>query len=316
MKRELNIIFMGTPEFAVSSLEALIENHYKVVAVVTAPDKPAGRGRKMNTSAVKQYALSKGLTVLQPKRLKNEYFLKVLQALHVNLIVVVAFRMLPESVWRLPKYGTFNLHASLLPQYRGAAPINWAIINGETQTGVTTFFIDDKIDTGELILKREVEIDADETAGSLHDKLKAMGSQLVIETVKLIEQDDVSTKPQSENSELKSAPKLNPENCKIEWQKSQKAVNDLIRGLSPYPAAWCILKNGEETQRIKIYKAERIESENKAEAGSIQADKKSLLVACDDGWISILELQLAGKRKMDIKSLLNGYAFASEAKML
>lgn len=315
MKRDLRIVFMGTPEFAVATLKALLENQYHVVGVITAPDKPAGRGQKLHQSAVKQFALEHGLKVLQPTNLKSESFLEELKALNPNLQIVVAFRMLPEVVWRLPEYGTFNLHASLLPDYRGAAPINWAIINGETKTGATTFFIDEKIDTGAIILSKETIIDSQENAGNLHDRLMNLGSQLVVETVKLIEKDTVKTTPQPLIEQPKTAYKLNKENCKLSFNKPLDQLYNQIRGLSPYPAAWCILVNGEDRLDIKIYLAEREPIKHKTPYGTLVWDKKNLKVAVEGGYLKLLELQLPGKRKMDINSLLNGYHFLEGAKL-
>ena len=250
--KDLRIVFMGTPDFAVTILKHLVENHYNIVGVITAADKPAGRGRKLNESAVKKYALSKEITILQPTNLKNQGFQQELENLKADLQIVVAFRMLPKAVWKMPKLGTFNLHASLLPSYRGAAPIHWAIINGETKTGVTTFFIDDKIDTGEIILQKEISIDNDETVGSLHDKLMFLGADLVTKTVDLISEGNVTTKKQPELEE-KSAPKLNPENTKINWTHSLDTIYNQIRGLNPFPAAWTSIKNNDEEITAKIY---------------------------------------------------------------
>jgi methionyl-tRNA formyltransferase len=252
---KLRIIFMGTPEFAVGILDTIIKNNYDVVGVITAADKPAGRGQKIKYSAVKEYALANNLNLLQPTNLKDEDFLSELKALNANLQIVVAFRMLPKVVWEMPALGTFNLHASLLPNYRGAAPINWAIINGETKTGVTTFFIDDKIDTGAMILNSEIAIEPSENAGQLHDRLMHLGSTTVIDTLKVIEKGNVTTTIQEDDAEIKTAYKLNKENCKIDWTKSGDEINNLIRGLSPYPAAWCFLKDKNEEQSIKIYEA-------------------------------------------------------------
>ena len=307
---------MGTPDFAVATLKTLVENNYNIVGVITAPDKPAGRGRKLNESAVKKYAKSQELTVLQPTNLKNENFLEELKGLHANLQIVVAFRMLPKVVWQMPEYGTFNLHASLLPNYRGAAPINWAIINGETKTGVSTFFIDDKIDTGDMILQETIEIDSNENAGNLHDKLMSSGSQLVLKTVKSIEKDKVKTNPQKEPKAIKTAYKLNRDNCKINWNDSIENIYNRIRGLSPYPAAWCKLINGDDELDIKIYKVEKEFDSHSLEPGTIIASKKELKVAVTNGYIIIEEIKLPGKRAMDVKSLLNGYAFHENAKML
>ncbi len=314
--RDLRIVFMGTPDFAVATLKTLVENKYNIVGVITAPDKPAGRGRKLNESAVKRYAKSVGLNILQPTNLKSGDFTDELKALNANLQIVVAFRMLPKVVWQMPKYGTFNLHASLLPNYRGAAPINWAIINGETRTGVSTFFIDEKIDTGEMILQESIQIDSDENAGSLHDKLMDIGSQLVLKTVSLIEHAKVKTIPQIDSDENKTAYKLNKDNCKIDWNDALKNIYNKIRGLSPYPAAWSTLINGEETLSIKIYKAEKENAHHFLEIGRVISNKKELKVAAPKGYIIIKEIKLPGKRTMDVKSLLNGYTFHTNAKML
>lgn len=312
----LKIVFMGTPDFAVATLKVLVENQYDIVGVITAPDKPAGRGRKLNESAVKQYAKSKNLTVLQPTNLKSEDFLKKLSALHANLQIVVAFRMLPKVVWQMPKLGTFNLHASLLPNYRGAAPINWVIINGEQNTGVSTFFIDEKIDTGAMILQQETPIEPDENAGSLHDKLMAIGSELVLDTVKLIENNSVKTTPQKDSANIKTAYKLNKENCKINWNAPINTIYNHIRGLSPYPAAWCTLVNGKDTLNIKIYQVEKDLKNHDLDIGTIISSKNDLRVAVTKGFIILKEIKLPGKRALDIKSLLNGYAFDTNAKML
>lgn len=313
--KDLKIIFMGTPHFAVASLKALVENNYTIVGVITAPDKPAGRGRKLNESAVKQYAKEKGLTILQPTNLKNEDFISELKALKANLQVVVAFRMLPKVVWQMPEYGTFNLHASLLPNYRGAAPINWAIINGETKTGVSTFFIDEKIDTGEMIFQTEIDIAPNENAGSLHDKLMDIGSTLVLKTVEAIKTGDVTTTPQIENNNIKTAYKLNKDNCKIDWNDTISNIYNKIRGLSPYPAAWCELINGDDTLDVKIYEAEKEIEEHNNDIGLIISTKKTLKVSVSEGYIKIIKLKLPGKKLMDATSLLNGYKFEKDAKM-
>lgn len=314
--RDLRIVFMGTPEFAVSTLDAIITNGFNVVGVVTAPDKPAGRGRKLNVSAIKTYALSKGLTVLQPTNLKNENFITQLKELKANLQVVVAFRMLPKVVWQMPEFGTFNLHASLLPNYRGAAPINWAIINGETKTGVSTFFIDEKIDTGEMILQKEVEISKTETAGQLHDKLMTNGSYLVVDTLNLIKKGNVETTPQNENHNIKTAYKLDKENCFINWNNSVSQIYNQVRGLDPYPAAWCLLQNGDEKLNIKVYKVETVKCEHSYNIGDFITTKGDIKVASKNGLVILKEIKLPGKRKMDTKSLLNGFEFHVDAKML
>ena len=313
---DLRIIFMGTPDFAVGVLKNLVDKGKNIVGVITSPDKPAGRGRKLRQSAVKQYALDQGLYVLQPKNLKSDEFLKELKDLDANLHIVVAFRMLPEVVWNMPKFGTFNLHASLLPQYRGAAPINWVIMNGETNTGVTTFYIDEKIDTGAIILKKELKIEDDETAGSLHDKLMELGSDLVLETVSLIENNKAFPIEQDQNEELKNAPKLHSENTKINWHHSVEEIDQLVRGLYPYPIAWSTLNNGDQRIKVKIFKCEPINEEHTHKPGSIYSTTKELRVAAMNGYIKINEIQLPGKRKMDIRSLLNGYKFIKNSIMM
>jgi len=315
MNKDIKIVFMGTPEFAVTTLKTILDHNYNVVGVITAPDKPAGRGRKMHESAVKVFAKQKGLNILQPTNLKSEAFLKQLEALEANLQIIVAFRMLPKVVWDMPKYGTFNLHASLLPNYRGAAPINWAIINGETKTGVSTFFIDERIDTGEMILQQDIAIDPSENAGSLHDKLMMLGSDLIIDTIKLIEKGDVTTTPQPEDAISKTAYKLNRDNCKIDFTQPIDAIYNKIRGLSPYPAAWCELLNNKEILDIKIYKAEKELEDHNMEIGTIISDKSTLKVSVKEGFINILEIKLPGKRNMEVKSLLNGYNFDEDAKL-
>ena len=314
--RDLRIVFMGTPDFAVATLKLLAETNYNIVGVITAPDKPAGRGQKLNESAVKQYAKSQNLTILQPTNLKNEAFLNQLKSLNANLQIVVAFRMLPKAVWQMPEFGTFNLHASLLPNYRGAAPINWAIINGETKTGVSTFFIDEKIDTGDMIFQESIAINLEENAGSLHDKLMRIGSKLVLKTVASIQNNSVKTRPQIDSSEIKTAYKLDKDNCKIDWNASLETIYNLIRGLSPYPAAWCTLINGNETLDVKIYAAEKEFIAHSDSVGSIISTKKEIKIAVSNGYIIIKELKLPGKRAMDVKSLLNGYTFESSAKMM
>lgn len=312
---KLRIVFMGTPEFAVGILDTIIKNNYEVVGVITAADKPAGRGQKLKYSAVKEYALANNLTLLQPISLKDETFLAELKALNANLQIVVAFRMLPKVVWEMPSLGTFNLHASLLPNYRGAAPINWAIINGETKTGVTTFFIDDKIDTGAMILSSEIPIDETENAGHLHDRLMELGSNTVIETLKMIEKGNVSREIQKDTADIKTAYKLNKENCKIDWTKSALEINNLIRGLSPYPAAWCFFRDKNEEWNVKIYEATISIEEHHYSIGSLICTKKEMKVAVKNGFIQILHLQFPGKKKMSTPELLNGLAFTVDAKV-
>jgi len=312
---KLRIIFMGTPEFAVGILDIIIKNNYDVVGVITAADKPAGRGQKIKYSAVKEYALANNLPLLQPTNLKDESFLAELKALNANLQIVVAFRMLPKVVWEMPGLGTFNLHASLLPNYRGAAPINWAIINGETKTGVTTFFIDDKIDTGAMILNSEIAIEPTESAGELHDRLMDLGSTTVIDTLKVIENGNVTTTIQEDNEEIKTAYKLNKENCKIDWSKSGDEINNLIRGLSPYPAAWCFLKDKNEELSIKIYEAKLVLESHSLEIGTLISSKKEIKIAIKNGYILLLSLQLPGKKRMQVAELLNGISFSEDAKV-
>lgn len=310
---KLRIVFMGTPDFAVGILDTIYQNNYEIVGVITAPDKPAGRGQKVSTSAVKDYAVSKNLRLLQPTNLKSEDFLAELKSLNANLHVVVAFRMLPEVVWKMPKLGTFNLHASLLPEYRGAAPINWAIINGETKTGVTTFFIDDKIDTGAMILSKETTIGANESAGELHDRLMQLGSEAVIETLHLIEEGKATTTLQTEHPEVKTAYKLNKDNCKIDWSQSGKTIFNLIRGLSPYPAAWTYIKDGENEWNVKIYAASFEEKEQTDAIGSVTTTKKEIFIATQDGVLKITSLQFPGKKRMQAHELLNGISFSEKA---
>jgi methionyl-tRNA formyltransferase len=310
---KLRIVFMGTPDFAVGILDTIYQNNYEIVGVITAPDKPAGRGQKVSTSAVKDYAVSKNLRLLQPTNLKSEDFLAELKSLNANLHVVVAFRMLPEVVWKMPKLGTFNLHASLLPEYRGAAPINWAIINGEKKTGVTTFFIDDKIDTGAMILSKETTIGANESAGELHDRLMQLGSEAVIETLHLIKEGKATTTLQTEHPEVKTAYKLNKDNCKIDWSQSGKTIFNLIRGLSPYPAAWTYIKDGENEWNVKIYAASFEEKEQTNAIGSVTTTKKEIFIATKDGVLKITSLQFPGKKRMQAHELLNGISFSEKA---
>lgn len=304
---------MGTPDFAVGILDTIYKNNYNIVGVITAPDKPAGRGQKVSMSAVKEYVLEKNLRLLQPTNLKSEDFLTELKSLDANLQVVVAFRMLPEVVWKMPKLGTFNLHASLLPEYRGAAPINWAIINGETKTGVTSFFIDDKIDTGAMILSKETEIGANETAGELHDRLMHLGSETVLETLQLIEAGKATTTLQENHPDVKTAYKLNKENCKIDWTQSGKTIFNLIRGLSPYPAAWTYIKDGENEWNVKIYLASFEEKAQSETIGKITTTKKEIFIATKDGVLKIESLQFPGKKRMLAHELLNGVKLSENA---
>jgi len=315
-KEDLRIIFMGTPEFAVESLKELVENKYNVVGVITMPDKPAGRGYKLQQSPVKEYAEKRGLKILQPKNLKDEEFLNELKELNADLQIVVAFRMLPEVVWSMPPMGTFNLHASLLPQYRGAAPINWAIINGEKETGITTFFLKHEIDTGEIIFQEKLAVNEDDNAESMHDKLMIKGAKLVVKTVDAIIENNFSTIPQNQlyknSTELKSAPKIFKDDCRIDWNKKSNELFDFIRGLSPYPAAWTelIRYDTNECIRVKIFNSEKIEGNNDTQVGSILTDNKSFIdVAVNDGFLKVTDLQLSGKKRMKAVDFLNGYGF-------
>lgn len=303
---KLRIVFMGTPEFAVASLQRLMEADYTIVGVVTAPDKPAGRGRKLQESAVKQFAVQQQLRLLQPTNLKDEGFLERLCSLGANLYVVVAFRMLPQVVWKLPQYGTFNLHASLLPKYRGAAPIAWAIINGETETGVTTFFIDEKIDTGDIILQRRAKITPTDTAGVLHDRLMRLGAELVVETCQYIAGGSVTHSTQKQTKGLRPAPKLHKETCRIDWTAPLHTIYNHIRGLSPYPAAWTWLIDKGTEARIKIYKTAMEHTEHDYKIGSLVVEKKMLKVAVNGGFLHLSEVQWPGKRKMKIAEVLPG----------
>jgi methionyl-tRNA formyltransferase len=306
---------MGTPDFAVAILKRLVEDNYTIVGVVTAPDKPAGRGRKITESAVKKYAIEQKLFLLQPTNLKSEDFINKLKEVKATLQVIVAFRMLPKIVWEIPIYGTFNLHASLLPSYRGAAPIHWAIINGEEKTGVTTFFIDEKIDTGEIILQKEILIHKDEIVGELHDRLMNLGATLVSETVANIRNNKVSTQKQPKIDE-KIAPKLFPENCKINWEDSLDSIYNHIRGLNPFPAAWSEMNNNDGITTVKIYKVRKEKVAHREIIKTITTSKKEIKIAVKGGYIYIDELKVSGKKKLDSKSLLNGYSFSSNAEML
>jgi len=305
--KDLRIIFMGTPEFAVVSLDKLVTAGCNIVAVITAPDKPAGRGMEMQFSAVKKYAVEKGLTVLQPEKLKHPDFIEQLKSLQADLQIVVAFRMLPEMVWNMPPMGTLNLHGSLLPQYRGAAPINWAIINGEAYTGVTTFKLKHEIDTGDILLTEKIPLVKNETAGTLHDKMKFVGADLLLKTVIGLSENSINETPQNHEEVLKNAPKIFTENCIIDWNKSAVDIIQLINGLSPYPAAFTYLNE----KKLKIFSAE-IEScdTTSIEKGTYQTDGKNYLkFSCNDGFLHIKDLQLEGKKRMPISDFLRGYRF-------
>ncbi len=294
---------MGTPEFAVSSLKRLVEAKSNIVAVLTAPDRPSGRGQKMIPSPVKVYAQENNLLVLQPDKLKNPAFLDTLKSLNADIQIVVAFRMLPEIVWNMPRFGTFNLHGSLLPQYRGAAPINWAVINGETETGVTTFFIEKDIDTGQIIFQKREPISPEDDAGTVYERLMEIGADLVLKTVQAVEKGDYPQTPQAEIGELKAAPKIFRETCEINWNKTVEEVHNFVRGLSPYPAAWTNLNK----LSCKIFKTAVMEIDEKAETGDYRSDNKNYLhFRAADGWIAVEDLQLQGKRRMGIQEFLRG----------
>ncbi|MFV0247882.1 MAG: methionyl-tRNA formyltransferase [Tenacibaculum sp.] len=317
--KNLRIVFMGTPDFALTVLKSLVENKYPIVGVITSADKPAGRGRVLRQSPVKKYALYKNLPLLQPTNLKDKEFQNSLRAWNANLQIVVAFRMLPKSVWDMPAYGTFNLHASLLPQYRGAAPINWAIINGETKTGVTTFFIDDQIDTGEIILQKQTNIGKDETFGQLYNRLMSMGANLVVQTIELISKANVKTTKQAiadTNMHNKQAPKLFCENCKIDWSKSLSDIYNKIRGLNPQPGAWTTILNKDKKITAKLYSVDKEFLPHKFNSGKIITTKYVIKIAVKDGFLIVNQLKLSGKKLMDAKSLLNGFEFSSEAKVI
>lgn len=321
-KEDLRIVYMGTPDFAVESLKCLVEGGYNVVGVVTMPDKPMGRhGSVLQPSPVKQYAVEKGLRVLQPEKLKDPAFVEDLRSLNADLQIVVAFRMLPEVVWNMPRLGTFNLHASLLPQYRGAAPINWAVINGDKETGITTFFLKHEIDTGRVIQQVKVPIEDTDNVGDVHDKLMLLGGKLVTETVDniiagtitAVEQDEML----AEGEVLRPAPKIFHDTCRIDWQgKTMKQIYDFIRGLSPYPAAWTELQNGDKTINVKVYEAVKISGDSSAwQVGTILSDGKSeIRVAVQDGFVGIKALQVAGKKKMQIVDFMRGFKFAENAR--
>ena len=316
--KECRIVYMGTPGFAVTPLKALVENGYNVVGVVTMPDKPAGRGYKLAFSAVKEYAMQQNLPLLQPEKLKDEDFLNDLRAWSADLQIVVAFRMLPEVVWAMPPMGTFNLHASLLPEYRGAAPINWAIINGETETGVTTFRIREDIDTGEILFQERVPIGEDENAGDISEKLMAAGAPLVLKTVDAVAAGTASETDQTQlvedEDDLMPAPKIFKETCRIHWYSETDPLHNFVRGLSPYPAAWSeLVSPSGERFGVKIFKVERLPGNQIAQPGSIQTDEKRYLrVAVCDGYVELKSLQLAGKKRMDADELLRGFKITDE----
>ncbi len=309
---DIPIIFMGTPEFAVTSLKTLLDKGYNVKAVVTTPDKPAGRGKNIQFSDVKKFALEHNLPILQPEKLKSAEFLAQLKEINADLFVVVAFRMLPKEVWAMPKRGTINLHAALLPDYRGAAPINHAIINGETETGITTFYIDEQIDTGKIIMQEKCAIEPDDNIGTLYDKLMYIGAEAVCRTVDIIAEGNVNAIEQDSirTEGLHPAPKITKEFCQINWNAKSVDIHNLIRGLSPYPAAWCYLK---DEITAKIFTSSYSVEKHDLNAGTFVSDNKSFLkVATQDGFVSILELQMQGKKRMAIKDFLNGFKFNTD----
>lgn len=319
-KEDLRIVYMGTPDFAVEALRCLVEGGYNVVGVITMPDKPAGRGHKLQYSPVKQFALDHNLPLLQPEKLKDEAFVDALRAWQADLQIVVAFRMLPEVVWNMPRLGTFNLHASLLPQYRGAAPINWAVINGDTETGITTFFLKHEIDTGEVIQQVHVPIEDTDNVGIVHDKLMLLGGRLVVETVDAILNDTVKSIPQEAMAtvgELRPAPKIFKETCRINWDQPVKRIYDFVRGLSPYPAAWTELVQPDgENVVMKIFDTEKIASSHQLNPGTLLTDGKTYIrVAAQDGFVEILTLQLPGKKRLKVDELLRGFRLTEEFKV-
>ncbi len=316
-KEDLRIVYMGTPDFAVEALRCLVEGGYNVAGVITMPDKPAGRGHKLQYSPVKQYALAHDLPLLQPEKLKDEAFLEALRAWKADLQIVVAFRMLPEVVWNMPRLGTFNLHASLLPQYRGAAPINWAVINGDTETGVTTFFLKHEIDTGEVIQQVRMPIADTDDVGIVHDKLMMLGGRLVTETVDAILNDAVKSIPQEDmvvSGELRPAPKIFKETCRINWCQPVKRIYDFVRGLSPYPSAWTeLIKPDGETIVLKIFETEKILQSHQLPAGTLQTDGKSFIrIAATDGFVGICSLQMPGKKRLKTDELLRGFRLTED----
>jgi len=319
---DLRIVFMGTPEFAVASLDILVQNNYNIVGVITVPDKPAGRGQQLQQSAVKKYALEKGLHILQPEKLKAEEFLNELRALKADLQIVVAFRMLPEVVWSMPRLGTFNLHGSLLPQYRGAAPINWAVMNGDTETGVSTFFLQQEIDTGKIIFREKTPIAENENAGTIHDRLMHIGAGLVLKTVRAIGENNYPQTDQSEliaqGEQVKHAPKIFKEDCRISWQDKVDRIHNQVRGLSPYPAAFTeLISTDDKPVSMKIFESEKETGSHNYPAGSILSDSKTYLkVAAADGFITIKELQLAGKKRMPVTEFLRGFQIGKGWKAL
>ena len=305
---------MGTPDFAVGPLKTLIDNKFNIVAVITGPDRPQGRGRKVIPSPVKQFAVEHNIPVLQPEKLKNPEFIEELKSYNADLQIVVAFRMLPEIVWDMPKYGTFNLHAALLPQYRGAAPINWAVINGETKTGVTTFFLDKDIDTGKVILQKEVDILDSDNCGTIHDKLMEVGQELVKETVEKLLADDLQPIPQekliTDGMVLKNAPKIFKEDCRLDFTKDVVSLRNLVRGLSPYPTAFTTIKVKDKELSLKIFECETEICDVTDTPGTLKTDNKTFLkISCKNGYLKLTDIQIEGKKRMKISDFLNGFKF-------
>ncbi|MGB0805459.1 MAG: methionyl-tRNA formyltransferase [Salibacteraceae bacterium] len=312
----LKVVFLGTPDFAVESLNAIHNSEHSVVGVVTMPDKKMGRGRKLQGSAVKNFAVEKGLFLMQPEKLKNPEFIQTLESLEADIFVVVAFRMLPEVVWNMPKHGTVNVHGSLLPQYRGAAPINWAIINGDKETGVTVFRLKHEIDTGDILMRKSVEISKTDNASSVHDKLMVIGAEALLESLTIIANGNPNYLPQLESSNLKPAPKIFKETCKINWNQNIESIQNFIRGLSPYPAAWTSIAHKNEEKAMKIFET-NVEPAVGVSPGVISTDNKSFFkISGNDGWIIVLELQLSGKKRMGIADLLRGYSFEDNCKIV
>lgn len=309
-KKDLKIVFFGTPEFAVASLDKLVMGDYNVAAVVTMPDKPAGRGQQILQSDIKKYAVAHNLPVLQPEKLKAEDFVDELRRINADLFIVIAFRMLPEVVWQMPKYGTFNLHASLLPKYRGAAPLNWAVINGDKETGVTTFFLKHEIDTGDIIQQKRITIEDSDNVGTVHDKLMTLGADMVIETVDAIIAGTVATIPQDQlckGATPTPAPKIFKETCHIDWNNPAEKIHNLVRGLSPYPAAWSTFQKDGKEHQLKIFETAITGMQaNGAIPGTVKTDKNNIYVACSDNYLQILSLQQSGKKRMDSSAFLRG----------
>ena len=308
-----SVVFFGTPEFARFCLASLVDFGFPILAVVTAPDRKAGRGKKITSSAVKDFALAKEIPILQPTNLKESNFLNDLQDLNADIFAVVAFRMLPKAVWNLAPLGTINLHASLLPDYKGAAPINWVIINGETETGVTTFLINEAIDSGALLMRKNVPITDQDNFGSLHDKLLSEGAPLLCETLFRLAEKSLNPNDQIEQINAKSAPKLNSENCQIQWDRDLKQIVNQIRGLNPYPGAWTSLRNNGDVHRIKIYVAEAVHEKHELSLGKVLVRNSKLMIATQEGFINCIEIQLPNKKRMNVSDLLNGYSVGADA---